>query len=344
MIFIAVVLTVYLGMNWYVLARLCALFAIGRGGWFYFALFPPTVSVVAALALESRVGTDLTGSVYTVAMGWLGLCWLFLYLLFAQQVLARFVTLPRRAWGIGICCLACSMAVYAAVNARSIAVRREQIPDLPLRIAHLSDMHLGSIGPGLLGDIVATTNALRPDLVLITGDLFDNANPRTRAVAAQLAALAAPTLFAAGNHEVYTGYDNVRQMLAGTRIRWLRNEAIEISGVRVIGVDNSYGTGLLQAVLDRTPASSAFTILMNHQPTGFDLARRHGIALTLSGHVHHGQIWPFNYIVGLFYPYLSGVFENDGSFLNVSAGTGVWGPPMRLGSHSEIVLLEPVPR
>jgi hypothetical protein len=343
-IFIAVVLAVYLGMNWYVLARLCRLFGFGRGGWFYLALLPLTLSGVAALALESRVGNVLTGSFSTVAMGWLGLCWLLLCLLLAQQALARIVPLPRRVWGISVCCLACGLALYAAVNARTITVRHEQIPELPLRIAHLSDIHLGSIGPGILADIVATTNTLRPDLILITGDLFDNANATTRALAAQLGAFTAPVLFTAGNHEVYTGYDNVRQMLAGTRIRWLRNETTEVHGVRIIGVDNSYGTDLLQAVLGRAPASPAFTILMNHQPTGFDLARQHQIVLTLSGHVHHGQVWPFNYIVGLFYPYLSGLYGNAGSFLNVSAGTGIWGPPMRLGSHSEIVVLEPMPR
>ena len=79
-------------------------------------------------------------------------------------------------------------------------------------------------------------------------------------------------LFTSGNHEVYTGYDNVRQMLAATRIRWLRNEAVEVNGVRIIGVENSYGTELLQSVLSRTPPSPAYTILMHHQPTGFAVA------------------------------------------------------------------------
>jgi predicted MPP superfamily phosphohydrolase len=150
-------------------------------------------------------------------------------------------------------------------------------------------------------------------------------------------------LFTSGNHEVYAGYDNVRQMLAATQVRWLRNEIVEFNGIRIIGVDNSYGTELLQSVLDRTPSSPAFTILMNHQPTGFDIAARRGVGLTLSGHVHDGQIWPFNYVVGLFYPYLKGLHENGGAFLNVSTGTGIWGPPMRLGSRTEIVLLEPGP-
>jgi predicted MPP superfamily phosphohydrolase len=99
----------------------------------------------------------------------------------------------------------------------------------------------------------------------------------------------------------------------------------------------------MQEVLGRLPASPAFTILMNHQPRGFDIAASHRVNLTLSGHVHRGQIWPFNYVVGLFFPYLSGL-HYDGGYLNVSTGTGVWGPPLRLGSHCEIVLLEGVQR
>jgi uncharacterized protein len=202
-------------------------------------------------------------------------------------------------------------------------------------------VHIGSIGASMLADIIAKTNALAPDLVLITGDLFDNATDATRELSEHLRGFTAPVLFTSGNHELYTGYDNVRQMLSPTQVRWLRNEAIELSGIRIVGVDNSYGTELLQGVLSRTPPSPVFTVLMNHQPRGFDVAVRHRINLTLSGHVHNGQIWPFNYVVGLFYPYLKGLHTHADAFLNVSTGTGFWGPPMRLGSHSEIVLLEP---
>jgi predicted MPP superfamily phosphohydrolase len=275
-------------------------------------------------------------------MLWLGTCGLLLWILLAQQILALVIPLPQRVWAISACGLACGLALYAFVNARTITVRHEQIPHLPLKIAHLSDIHIGSIGESTLADIIARTNDLKPDVILITGDLFDNANPHTRAVAAQLARFAAPVLFTSGNHEVYTGYDNVRQMLAATQIRWLRNEAVDFNGIRIIGIDNSYGTELLQSVLGRMPPSPAYTILMNHQATGFDIAAHRGIGLTLSGHVHNGQIWPFNYVVGLFYPYLKGLHANGGAFLNVSTGTGIWGPPMRLGSRSEIVLLEPM--
>jgi hypothetical protein len=341
MLFALIASSVYLGMNWYVLYRLFRLFALGRGGWFYLALALLTLSLISALGLESRFGNYLTGAFFTLAVTWLGLCWMLLWILLVQQVLALLVPAPQRMWAIGVCGLAAGLALYAGINARTITIRRELIPHLPLKVAHLSDIHIGSIGAAALDDIIGKTNALKPDVILITGDLFDNANPRTRAVATHLNAFAAPVLFASGNHETYTGYDNVRQMLAGTRIRWLRNEMVEFNGIRIIGVDNSYGTELTQSVLDKTPPLPAFTILMSHQPRGFDITARRRIGLTLSGHVHNGQIWPFNYVVGLVYPYLRGLHENTGSFLNVSTGTGIWGPPLRLGSHSEIVFLEP---
>jgi predicted MPP superfamily phosphohydrolase len=179
--------------------------------------------------------------------------------------------------------------------------------------------------------------------VLITGDLFDNANPTTQAAAAELAGFSAPVLFTSGNHEEYAGLENVRRMLAGSRIRWLRNEVVESAGVRIVGVDNRYGTELLRSVLERTPPAPGFTLLMNHQPLGFELVAGGRANLMLSGHVHDGQLWPFGYLVGTIYPYLRGLHGRQGSFLSVSAGTGFWGPPMRLGSRSEIVLLEPMP-
>ena len=342
-LFILVVCSVYFGMNWYVLGRLFSLFALKRKVWFYLALIPLTLSFVGSLSLESAIGNRLTGLFFTAAMMWLGVCFLLLWTLVAQQLLSLVFRIPRSVWAASVCGLVAILTLYASVNARAITVRREQIRGLPLRIAHLSDLHLGSIGASMLADIISGTNALAPDVVLITGDLFDNATTSVRELSAQLNAFAAPVIFTSGNHELYTGYDNVRQMLLPTGIRWLRNEAVEFGGIRIIGIDDSYGTELLQNVLRRTPPSAAFTILMSHQPRGLDLAASHRIRLMLSGHVHNGQIWPFNYIVGLFYPYLKGLHARADAVLNVSTGTGFWGPPMRLGSHSEIVLLEPRP-
>src|SRR5512141_1368587 len=105
-LFILVVCTVYLGMNWYVLARLFSLFALKRTVWFYLALIPLTLSFVVSLALESAIGNRLTGAFFTFSMMWLGMCFLLLWILVAQQILALVFPIPRRVWAASVCGLA----------------------------------------------------------------------------------------------------------------------------------------------------------------------------------------------------------------------------------------------
>ncbi len=79
---------------------------------------------------------------------------------------------------------------------------------------------------------------------------------------------------------------------------------------------------------------------MAHQPKQIDEAASHGISLTLSGHTHGGQIWPFGYLVKLVQPYVAGLhWHTDASAIYVSRGTGYWGPPMRLAAPHELTLL-----
>ena len=93
----------------------------------------------------------------------------------------------------------------------------------------------------------------------------------------------------------------------------------------------------MQSVLVRTPLSPMFTVLMNHQPRGFDIAAQHKVDLMLSGHVHNGQIWPFNYLVSLRYSLMGGRYESGGMSVIVNRGTGTWGPRMRLWRPSELL-------
>ncbi len=81
-------------------------------------------------------------------------------------------------------------------------------------------------------------------------------------------------------------------------------------------------------------------VLLAHQPHGFDNAASLGVDLQLSGHTHGGQVYPFNYIVKLFQPYLAGLYQKGNSHIYVSCGTGYWGPPMRLGVPAEITEIE----
>ncbi len=341
LLFVTLVSTIYCGMNWYVLGRLLTLFGVPRRPfWFYIALAPLSLSFVLALILESHFGNWTTGAFFTLAMVWLGVCGLLVWLLLVQQVSSLAIPLPPRIWAIAVCVAAGALAVYAGVNAHTLTVRREQIPGLPIRVAHLSDIHIGSIGPALLADIIDRTNRLQPDLILITGDLVDNANLSTRPLVAQLRRLAAPTLFTSGNHEAYTGYDQVREMLATTPVRWLRNELLTTHGVTVLGLDNAYGTEHLRRHLPSLGHSPGFPIVMNHQPNGADLAAHAGVGLMLSGHVHNGQIWPFNYLVQTRYKYVAGRYQVGNMSLIVCRGTGTWGPRMRLWWPSEILRIK----
>ena len=136
-LFILAVCGVYLGMNWYVLGRLCNLFALKRAVWFYVALLPLTLSFVASLSLESAIGNRVTGLFFSAAMVWLGLCFLLLWILFLQQILSLVLPIPRKVWAAGVCGFAAILAIYASVTARTITVRREQIRGLPFKIAQL---------------------------------------------------------------------------------------------------------------------------------------------------------------------------------------------------------------
>ncbi len=81
------------------------------------------------------------------------------------------------------------------------------------------------------------------------------------------------------------------------------------------------------------------TLLLSHQPLGFETAAAQGVQLQLSGHTHGGQLFPFSLLVGLRYRFVAGLYRDGLSYLYVSRGTGFWGPPMRLGSPSEITRL-----
>ena len=137
-LFILVVCGVYLGMNWYVLGRLFKLFALNRTIWFYLALIPLTLSFIGALVLESTIGNRLTGLFFTLAMIWLGVCFLLLWLLFVQQVLSWVLPIPRRIWAAGICGLAVLLGEHHVEHPQELLVA----PPVPEVAADLDGLEL----------------------------------------------------------------------------------------------------------------------------------------------------------------------------------------------------------
>lgn len=238
-------------------------------------------------------------------------------------------------------------ATAEAVQVKRVRVSLSKLPRAleGYRIVQISDVHVGAT---ITGDFVRTVvekmNELKPDLIAITGDLVDGTVAQIGTQLRSLGDLKAKDglYFVTGNHEYYTGdVDEWLAWLKGIGIRPLRNERVAIrGGFDLAGTDDlsargkGHGQNIPQALAGRK--NNRPVILLAHQPKSFFEAESRGVDLQLSGHTHGGQLFPFNYIVSLFQPYMAGLYRKGNSQLYVSRGTGYWGPPMRLGFPAEI--------
>lgn len=226
----------------------------------------------------------------------------------------------------------------------------------PLRIAHLSDLHLGHHRDGdYLRRVVAATNRARPDLVLITGDLADADIAMVGDQFAAFADLQAPAYAVGGNHDVEVGYDRVLRAAERHGVEILRTEVVRDRGVQLVGLDYMRADDQ-ERVPFRTPTRETIAtalprlgieaglpaILLHHVPTGFDHAAAAGIDLYLAGHTHAGQVWPGNLVARWSYGVGAGLTLGAPDVF-VSPGLGTFFARSRIGSTQEISVLTLVP-
>jgi uncharacterized protein len=265
----------------------------------------------------------------------------------------------RQAIDIAAILLSLGLGIYALYNGtRSVVVKPVDVVlhRLPqsfdgFRIAQITDLHIGPMIDGAwLKKIVDQVNALNVDIIVVTGDLVDGAVADLAPHVAVLAELNAKhgVYFITGNHEYYSGADAWCEHVASLGLRVLRNERVTIARVSgdsfdLAGVDDWHshrfagqGANLAKALAGRDVNKPV--VLLAHQPAAIDEAAQHGVDLQLSGHTHGGQIWPFNYLVYVQQPYSTGLHRHRDTATQIytSAGTGFWGPPMRLGTRAEI--------
>ncbi len=369
--FFLVFFTVYFSVNAYVFFRgWQALPASTSLRTWYAVLF----AVVSLSFIIGRVLENYWISAVSDLFVWIGSFWLAALAYFVLACLAvdlvRLVLLilpiPMPAMGdpvrvrqigtLGVVALVMVVLAGGYWNARtpriqrlSVTVDKQAQGIHSLRAVMISDVHLGTIvGKKHLARLVDRINELRPDLVLFAGDVVDeDLGPVLRQnLGETLLSIRAPrgVYGITGNHEYIGGAEKACAYLEAHGIRMLRDTCVAIDGGILLAgrqdrSSRQFGGEArksLDAVLDGVDARAPL-ILMDHQPFDLDEAAAHGVDLQLSGHTHHGQLWPFNYITSAIYEISWGYLLKGSTHYYVSSGAGTWGPPVRTGNSPEIV-------
>lgn len=367
-LFVFLYLAIYGGAHAYLLSRTVRGFHLGSP----YPLLFAAVSVFMVFApilvrILERYGYDVQARMVAyLGYLWMGFFFLWLTASIAFDLLRGIVTvagwplhrdLHFAEWRL----LSVSIAValfascYGLLEARHLKVEQVTLksPKIPksagrVRVVQISDVHLGlMVGRKRLDRILDQVTALKPDLLLSTGDLLDGQMDGLRGLDLQLSALKAPLgkYAVLGNHEAFAGVAPSVSFTRSCGFQLLREQGVAVSDFLVlVGVDDPAlrrdANGATEhALLTATPREK-YTILLKHRPN-VDSESLGLFDLQLSGHVHKGQIFPFNLVTHLAYPVKMGLSDaGAGSLLYVSRGSGTWGPPMRVLAPPEITVID----
>jgi len=194
--------------------------------------------------------------------------------------------------------------------------------------------------------MVAKIMKEKPDAIFIAGDLYDGTAIDARGAAEPLKELVAPqgVYFVAGNHEQFGDDSKYLNAIAAAGVRVLSDEKVEAEGLQIVGVPyrSAVPGGRLASVLRGIPLDrNRASILLTHAPDHPEIAEAAGVSLQLSGHTHLGQFIPWSWIARRIYrQFVYGLSKIGRMQVFTSSGAGTWGPPLRLGSNPEIVVLD----
>ena len=240
-----------------------------------------------------------------------------------------------------------ALSLYTAAKAPKITEIYLDAPALKqdVKIALITDTHFGAtVSPKRAESLKQILLKQNPNLILFGGDIFETKAGASKPWTDILASVAPGKKFGVlGNHEYYMGFDDSHISFERAGIKLLENQSTISEDVNIIGVNDIKTTVLSKGnfinLLKKEIKPDNFNILLTHTPLYFKEAAQNGIDLMLSGHTHKGQIWPFNFLVKLVFPYFNGQYEEGKAKLFVSSGTFFWGPPLRLFSDNEIVII-----
>ncbi|HEV2400204.1 MAG TPA: metallophosphoesterase [Candidatus Sulfotelmatobacter sp.] len=318
-----------------------------------------SISFVAASILAFSHTSAPVRTFYRAAAIWMGIlsflgfgaiaAWLLLAISWIAKFSLNFHLLVEILFAI-----AAAAGLYGVFNANWTRITRARVrlANLPeawrgRKAAVLSDVHLGHVrNRNFLERLVVKIVSEEPDAIFILGDLFDGTAIDAKKATEPLTQLTAPhgVYFVAGNHEQFGDDSKFLNAVSAAGVRVLRNEKVNLNGLQVVGVpyrDASMNGGLASA-LRRVPIDkNRASILLTHAPDDPHAAEALGFSLQLSGHTHLGQFIPWSWMARRIYrQFVYGLSRIGKMQVFTSSGAGTWGPPLRLGSNPEIVMLE----
>ncbi len=357
LLFFTVFIGILIAANIYLARRFNWYFSIENIKILYFTLPALSAFMIFGMFPLTNTTSGFGSFVYVTAAITMGvLLYLVLSVLFVDLI-GIFTDFNPKAYGISALAITILISTYGIINSWNTKVTQQEIGmkglKKEIRAMHLSDIHIGHFrGKNFLKKIVDKTNKENVDVVFITGDLFDGRINLSKEELLPLKQLKAPIYFIEGNHDRYTGVSQIKQYLRETGIHVLENELINWNELQIIGLSHMradsetfdmHAAGnhsTIKSVLDSLPINkNKPAVLLHHSPDGIKYANQHGVDLYLAGHTHAGQLFPIKYIANLIFAYNEGLHNFNGTKIFVSQGTGTFGPPMRVGTISELAVL-----
>jgi predicted MPP superfamily phosphohydrolase len=371
-LFFSVFFTVYAAINYYIFIRgWQALAFFPQFRIFYLLIF----LVISLSFIVSKILSEYIPSFLYDVMQWIGSFWFafmlyfVLFILFFDllKLLNHFfnffptsVQSNYNTWkfGIFLAVIFISIIIVAAgyINTRiiniknlDVTLRKGSSPLNELNIVSFADIHLTPMNNGkLLSRIIDKVNSLNPDIVLIPGDFADEKTEflEKRGIGKAFLRLKPEygVYACTGNHEFIVGIDNISKFISDHNIKLLRDENILIDSSFYLAARDDYSKKQFTGI-DRKPLGEVLsnrnedypTILMDHTPFKLEEAEKNNIDLQLSGHTHHAQMFPLNFLTAIIYEKDWGYLKKGDTQYYVTCGVGTWGPPVRTGSPTEIV-------
>jgi len=330
-----------------------------RGAWAKLLFAALSISFISASLLARRYTNPALRAFYRVSALWMGLLTFLLAAALLSWLVLAIATLAHAPlnfhhlveWSFAAAFIVAFAGVINASLTRitRTTIRLANLPDAwrGRKAALISDLHLGHVRNGnFLRRMVAKILEEGPDAIFIAGDLYDGTRIDAHKAAEPLSKLTAPhgVYFVAGNHEQFTDDTQYLHAIRAAGVRVLHNEKVDADGLQIVGVPHNHSTrrerlaAALEGVnLDRDRAS----VLLVHAPNHPEVAEAAGVSLQLSGHTHLGQFIPWNWFARKIYrQFVYGLSRIGKMQVFTSSGAGTWGPPLRLGSNPEIVVLQ----